>query len=230
MMGILKKFYGSANEDCIKDIIKLLEKNPKHKFLDVGCSNGTNTLRFSNKIETKNIFGIEIDKKAKEQAEEKGIKIVRIDLNKKWGFKDNSIDVITANQVIEHLYDTDNFVKEIYRILKSNGYAIISTNNLSSWHNFIPLLLGYQPFPNDVSKYSNIGKLFSLSKKGCNQYNHHRVFSFQALKGIFRQYNFKIEKHKGAGYYPFPKGVNKLFSFIDPWHSVYQTIKVRKIK
>lgn len=228
-MGILNKFYGSANEDCIKSIIKLLEKNPKHKLLDVGCWDGTNTSRFANKIETKDIFGIEIDEKAKKKAEEKGIKIVGSDLNKKWNFKDSSVDVITANQVIEHLYGTDNFVKEIKRILKPNGYAIISTNNLSSWHNFLPLLLGYQPFPSDVSGYASIGKLFALSKNWHGSLGHLRIFSFMALKGIFRKYGFNIEKHKGDGYYPFPKGISTFLSFIDRRHSVYQTILVRKL-
>ncbi len=229
-MGILKNFYGSANEDCIKSIIKLLEKNPNHKILDVGCWDGTNTLRFANKVETKNRFGIEIDKNAKKKAEEKKIKLVGNDLNKKWNFKDNSIEVITANQVIEHLYDTDNFVREIKRILKPNGYAIISTNNLSSWHNIIALILGHQPFPSDVSGYQNVGKLFSLGNNWGGSFAHLRIFSYYALKEIFKKYGFKIEKHSGSGYYPLPKGLDKLFTFIDPWHSVYQTIKVRKLK
>jgi ubiquinone/menaquinone biosynthesis C-methylase UbiE len=229
-MKILNKSYDSANEECNKSITDLLEKNSNHKLLDVGCSNGTNTLRFANTIKTKNVFGIEIDKDRKKQAEEKGIKIVSNDLNKKWNFKDNSVNVITANQVIEHLSDTDNFVKEIYRILKPDGYAVISTNNLSSWHNFIPLILGYQPFPSDISNYSHIGKISPLSKKWHNPYNHRRIFAFHGLKEIFKHYGFKIEKHIGVGYYPFPKGINKLFNFIDPWHSAYQTIKVRKIR
>jgi len=230
MKNILKKFYGSANEDCKKSILNLTEKNPDAKILDCGCWTGEFTKQVAEEIGTENVFGIEIDKKAKNKAEEKGIKILGSDLNKKWNFEDNSIDVITANQVIEHLYDTDNFVKEIHRILKPNGYAIISTNNLSSWHNFIPLLLGYQPFPSDVSGYSHVGKLFALSKNWHGSLAHLRIFSFYALKGIFKKYGFRIEKQVGIGYYPLPKYLDKLFTFIDPWHSVYQTIKVRKLE
>ncbi|HNR44251.1 MAG TPA: methyltransferase domain-containing protein [Methanofastidiosum sp.] len=227
-MGILKNLYNSANEGCIVSILDLLEINPNHVFLDVGCWDGTNTLRFANKIQTKNIFGIEIDEEGLKKAEEKEINVTNTDLNKMWNFKDNSVDVIIANQVIEHLYNTDNFVKELKRILKPEGYAIISTNNLSSWHNFIPLLLGYQPFPNDISGYKDIGKLFSLENNWTSSFSHLRIFSYCALKDFFNKYEFKIENHVGIGYYPFPQSIGKIFNLMDPRHSVYQTIKVRK--
>jgi ubiquinone/menaquinone biosynthesis C-methylase UbiE len=229
-MGILNKFYGSANEDCIESIIKLLDENKKSKYLDLGCWDGKNTLKFNSKIKTKNISGIEITKEGKKKSKAKRIKIAGSDLNKKWGFKDNSIDIITANQVIEHLYDTDNFIKEIKRILKPNGYAVVSTNNLSSWHNLVALLLGRQPFPSDVSNDSSVGKLIKLFPGDGGSFAHLRIFSFKALKEIFEKYGFKIEKHIGVGYYPLPKYLDKLFGFIDPWHTVYQTIKVRKVK
>ncbi len=230
MVGILKLFYSSSVEDCVQSIIKLLEKNENAKFVDVGCSKGDKTLRYSKIIGTKNILGIEIEESAVKIAKKKGIEIVGSDLNKKWNFKDNSIDVLTANQVIEHLYDTDNFVKEIKRILKPGGYAIISTNNLSSWHNFVPLLLGYQPFPNDVSNDTSVGKLIKLYKGDAGSWAHLRIFAFVALKEIFEYHGFEVEKHVGVGYYPMPKGINTFFAFIDRRHAVYQTIKVRKIK
>ena len=51
-----------------------------------------------------------------------------------------------ANQVIEHLYETDSFVNEIPRVLRKDGYAVISTEALSSWHSVFALILGWQPF------------------------------------------------------------------------------------
>lgn len=229
MKNILKKFYGSAVEDCNESILGLTEKNPNAKVLDCGCWTGEFTKQIAEEIGTKNVFGIEINKKAKKKAEEKGIKIVGSDLNKKWDFEGDSVDVITANQVIEHLYDTDNFVKEIKRILKPNGYAIISTNNLGSWHNFVALLFGYQPFPSDVSNDISIGKLIKLFPGDGGSWAHLRIFSYYGLKEIFKYHGFKIEKHIGVGYYPLPKYLDKLFNCIDPWHSVYQTIKVRRV-
>jgi hypothetical protein len=47
--------------------------------------------------------------------------------------------------VIEHLPATDNFMREIARVLAQEGYAPVSTNNLSCWHNVASLALGWQP-------------------------------------------------------------------------------------
>ena len=53
---------------------------------------------------------------------------------------DNSFDVITTFQVIEHIKDDKTFLKEIKRILKPGGKALISTPNIklslsrNPWH------------------------------------------------------------------------------------------------
>lgn len=52
----------------------------------------------------------------------------------------NSIDTLIAFQVIEHIKDDDFFLKEIHRVLKPNGKALISTPNIqltltrNPWH------------------------------------------------------------------------------------------------
>jgi ubiquinone/menaquinone biosynthesis C-methylase UbiE len=42
-------------------------------------------------------------------------------------FKDESFDIVTAFEVIEHLYDPQKALGEIRRILKMDGIALIST-------------------------------------------------------------------------------------------------------
>jgi ubiquinone/menaquinone biosynthesis C-methylase UbiE len=75
------------------------------------------------------------------KAKSKGIVVFKANLNKSFPLPDNSIDQVCANQVIEHRIDTDNFVSEIYRVLKPNGSVVIATENLASWHNIAALLL-----------------------------------------------------------------------------------------
>ncbi len=49
--------------------------------------------------------------------------------NDKFPDIDNSVDHIVTNSVIEHIYNPNNFLNEIKRILKKNGNLIIVTPN-----------------------------------------------------------------------------------------------------
>jgi len=46
-------------------------------------------------------------------------------LNKKWPFKDSSVGLIRANDIIEHLKDPVNIMNEAYRILVDGGWFLI---------------------------------------------------------------------------------------------------------
>lgn len=56
------------------------------------------------------------------------------------GIADNSFDVVVSFQVIEHIQDDNFFLKEIFRVLKPGGKALISTPNIKKtltrnpWH------------------------------------------------------------------------------------------------
>jgi hypothetical protein len=56
-----------------------------------------------------------------------------------------------AAQVIEHLSNTDLFIKEIFRVLKAGGYTVIATSNLAAYYNILYLLIGKQPYVAMVS-------------------------------------------------------------------------------
>jgi 2-polyprenyl-3-methyl-5-hydroxy-6-metoxy-1,4-benzoquinol methylase len=59
---------------------------------------------------------------------------VRCDLGDRVPFDAGTVDVVHYNKVIEHLRGTDYFMAEIRRILRPDGYAVVSTNNLASLH------------------------------------------------------------------------------------------------
>ena len=67
-------------------------------------------------------------------------------LESSFGYEDNSFDVWVCAEVIEHILDTDFFIEEIKRVLKPNGYLIITTPNVASFGRRILLLLGKNPF------------------------------------------------------------------------------------
>ncbi len=55
-------------------------------------------------------------------------------------YEDNSFDTIVTFQVIEHVKKDEEFIKEIYRVLKEGGQALITTPNIkmtlsrNPWH------------------------------------------------------------------------------------------------
>tara|TARA_Y100000590_G_scaffold47226_1_gene50052 strand:- start:3269 stop:3997 length:729 start_codon:yes stop_codon:yes gene_type:complete len=115
-----------------KLVKKILGNYKSH--LDVGCAGGT----FVNFLEkNKKSYGADIShnqiKYAKQNYQTKKHKFFLIK-NNIIPFKDNTFDVITNLQLIEHLSIKDNkkMLIEIKRILKKNGRLIITTPNYSS--------------------------------------------------------------------------------------------------
>lgn len=214
-----------------KTVLDLIEVNDKAKILDLGCSDGLFALRIAEKANTKEIFGIEFLKEAAQRAARRGIKVCQADLNRTLPLAAESFDVVHANQVIEHLSETDRFIKEVYRILKPGGYAVISTPNLASLHNIFSLILGKQPFAAHVSNEVIVGN--SLDPK-CGMLHasrgevHLRIFTSASLPELFSYHGFDVEQLIGVGYYPFPDPLASVLSRLDKAHSVYLTMKARK--
>jgi len=229
MKKYLNKLYAKAVELNHKNIISLLEKNNTANFLDLGCDDGVLTMEMAAKINTKNIWGVEIVDERTKIAETKGITVKKFDLNEKFDFENNFFDIVHANQVIEHLYNSDNFISEIYRILKPGGYAVISTENASSWCNIFASVMGWQIFSltNFSSKKQGIGNPLALHRneeKKLATWKHIRIYNIKGLKEYFEVFGFNISKIKGAGYFPLPAIIGNF----DKTHCHFMTFKIRK--
>ena len=48
-------------------------------------------------------------------------------------FADNSFDVVSCLQVLEHLKDPDKAISELKRVLKPGGFVCVATPNLACW-------------------------------------------------------------------------------------------------
>lgn len=54
-----------------------------------------------------------------------------IDLRNKWSFEDNSVGVIRAYHLIEHLEDTIHFFNEAYRVLAPGGFLLLEVPSMN---------------------------------------------------------------------------------------------------
>jgi len=211
-------------------VLELCERNSDGRLLDCGCGDGEITMEVAQGVGAREIWGIEIIEANAVKARQRGIKVARGDLNKPFPFESERFDVVHGANIIEHLYDTDMFLKEVYRVLKLGGYFIVSTCNLAAFHNIFFLLLGRQPPPADVSDEFQVGVWNASVRKNPGGPCHRRMFTLRALKGLLECHGFKVEKSVGAGFYPLPLRLAKLMCRLDKRHSAYITVKARKPK
>ncbi len=102
---------------------------PPGKLLDIGCSNGAF-------IDAANHYGweasgIEPRVSSAEYAQSRGL-TVHTELLQNLSFDEGSFDVITMWQVIEHLLDPVDILKECRRVLSKGGILALSTPNIKS--------------------------------------------------------------------------------------------------
>ena len=123
--------------------LKLLQKLNKGKLLDVGGGDG----QFSKLAERLGLQTMVMDynRNALTVASQNGLKTLRRDLEKEWGLRDASFDVVYAGEVIEHIFDTEAFLKRCWKALKPSGFLLVTTPNLGSLENRLRLLFGGYP-------------------------------------------------------------------------------------
>lgn len=195
-------------EDRHKKILKIFSKHKFDRILDVGCGDGNFSVLLKEACGAKDAYGIEISKKRVELANKKGVKAFQLDIDEDdFPFEDNSFDAVFAGEIIEHLFDSDHFLDEIYRVLNQKGIFVLTTPNLASLHNRIALLFGFQPFPINVSLKYSIGHFFEIfenqrkfelrGRKVVMSSDHVRVFTLRSLKVLLDIHGFIINDIKG---------------------------------
>jgi ubiquinone/menaquinone biosynthesis C-methylase UbiE len=218
-----------------RNVLSYLRPATHDTVLDVGCGNGDQTINWNEKIGSQDLIGVEISREAAKEARKRGVQVVICDLNRPLPFVDMAFDVIVSNQVIEHLVNVDLSLSEINRVLKKSGYAVISTENLSSWHNIFAVVFGLRPFSVHYSSLRNVGNPFSphgselMSAFTHEDSPHIKVFTYFALTAILQLHNFSVDSVKGAGNYIVPLGpMIRILSRLDPIHSHLLTCRLRK--
>jgi 2-polyprenyl-3-methyl-5-hydroxy-6-metoxy-1,4-benzoquinol methylase len=169
--------YGDQEEDMknsygrfLKDIEKFIKN--KGRILDIGTGNGFFLLEALNQGYTE-AWGIEPSKHAVELANKKIRERIILDILKEDQFKEESFDVITLFQVIDHLEDPNLVLKICNKYLKKRG-AILCISH-------------------DVSSLSS--KLFG-EKSPVFDIEHTQLFSKKTIEKILNRNGFKVIQFK----------------------------------
>jgi len=200
-------------------------------LVDAGCGNGKMSYRAMSAAGLQEVVGLELASDSAKEAKSQQLKVIRADLNVCIPLADESTDLVFAHHVFAHLTDHDTFVSEIFRILRPNGYCIVSTENLSAWHNILALVAGFQDFSHNVSSIWYIGNPLSphyreRTPPGFSP--HFKIFTPRSLREIFAAHGFHVERWIGTGCYPLPRTAAGLIERLDPWHGQFLTVKARK--
>lgn len=109
------------------------------RILDVGCGTGANLEMLANFGESE---GVDVSDDALEFCKAKGLKVHK-GLAEELPFEDESFDVVTALDVVEHLDDDIGGLKEMNRVMKKSGRALI----------FVPAFMWLWGVQDDISNH-----------------------------------------------------------------------------
>lgn len=219
---LFKSTYGESVELIHLIIFKkalsiLVEKYSGRRIcvIDIGCGRGEPlkwfcSLLSENEIKV-NPVGLDLHEEFKLNLSKAGIEFYEINMNyEKLPFSDNSIEVVVATEILEHLFIPENLITEAYRVLKPYGIFILTTPNLRWYVNVVLILLGYNPFIPDTGSKRNYGMLSETEVSG-----HIRAYTVKAIKSLLSDYNFRIIKIVGIPH-PYKKtGLKRLIGLID---------------
>ena len=125
-----KKIFNEKRKG-FRENIKLVQEYKKSGFLlDVGCSSGL-FLELARSFSWK-CYGVEVNKDTAAIAKQKGFNIIVGDLLNA-EFPDETFDVITFWEVLEHVKDPTSTLRRARSLLKDDGYLFISTPNISGF-------------------------------------------------------------------------------------------------
>lgn len=225
MSSALSRVFAATKEANRQAIIDALSGLVLPDMLDIGPHKGDYTARVGAAVKAERISGIELIPDHIEEAKSRGIDVTLGDVDHEGlPYADHSFDLVLANQVIEHVRGTDRFMTEIRRVLKPDGVACISTNNLGSWHNVAALTMGHQPMPMHVSDQVIVGNPINPEHGTMHEdlgRTHLRLFTTRALVELAEFHGLRATHVEAVGYYPLPPRLAKAAVRLDARHGAY---------
>ena len=173
ILGLFINPFYFARKGLYQNVSKLIT-NLNGKLLDVGCG----TKPYENICNVDEYIGLEIDDEGNRQH---NYADVFYD-GKTIPFEDKSFDSILSNQVFEHVFNPNQFLKEINRVTKVGGRFLIT----------VPFVWDEHEQPYDYARYSSFGLKHILAENGFEIIEHRK--SNNGIEVIFQLINDYLYK------------------------------------
>ena len=147
----------------LERVVRQLRTNRENlKILDVGCGTGANLELLAQFGEAE---GVDVSSEALSFCRERGLNKVKQGAAEALPYADGSFDLVTGLDVVEHLDDDLAGLREMRRILRRDGRALV----------FVPAFMFLWGVQDDIS-------------------NHRRRYTLKGLKRVLGEAGFEVER------------------------------------
>ena len=169
----------------VKSIFKLIDIKTEDCIIEIGCGAG-NVIE---KASTRKLFGVDISfsvlRKARQRLNER-VHLLQADAQN-LPCKDKSFTYIICSEVLEHLLDPSAAIKEMVRILKTQGAVVLSVPNESMINRIKGILIRFGIFQ---WLFQSRGNYPEMSERMEDEWHLH-AFELKEWLDLFRKY-FKM--------------------------------------
>jgi SAM-dependent methyltransferase len=161
------------------------------RILDLGLGSGADLETIRGALSGRGVVmcGVDSYEPNVRRARERGVEVWSLDIERETlPVADAALDLVVANQVLEHTKELFWILSEAGRVLKPGGALLVGVPNLASLHSRVMLALGMQPSPIDV-----LGPHVRGFTRG--------GFGRFVQEGGF----FEVVEVKGGNFYPLPR-------------------------
>lgn len=158
---------------------QLLDQLPRGTLLDLGAGGGA----LSHWAAQQGFDTTAVD--ADESVfEAKSVRFVEGNLNRPLPFADSVADVVVSLEVIEHLENGYAFLREMSRLVRPGGYAVLSTPNESNLHSRLMYFL--------TGFFSDASYVMRVPEPGDHYYPHVNCLPLPTLEYCWRRAGFEL--------------------------------------
>jgi SAM-dependent methyltransferase len=190
--------------------------SPYQRVVDLGAGHGFD-LRMAQAVQPHaKCAGIEVYPTYALELQRHGFDVLDVDIeHDSLPIDTGTVDVVIANQILEHTKNVFWILHEVTRVLKPGGSFIVGVPNLAALHNRILLCLGMQPSPI---------KTASAHVRGFTKGDMLRF-----MQACFPD-GFAMQDFGGSNFYPFPPNVARILARMFPtlaWGIFFRFVKMR---
>jgi len=174
--------YNSRNNNRYEStglLISFMKKNKK--LLDVGCGTGTITSTLIDALSL-DVVGVEPHPERAEQARTEGLNVITGVYDQIFAQRNEKFDYILFADVLEHLVDPAEMLREVKNSLAPDGRVLASIPNVAHWSVRAQLLFGN----------------FNYKPTGIMDATHLRWFTRRSVRRLFEAAGYEVEDIRGA--------------------------------